>query len=305
MIQNPRVKKLALSIVLIAGLPFAVHDSASGGTDGMKDHYDHDMHILTHAAKTGEVTASITTDPADITTGKSVTILITLKDPAGKPLQGLTVHHDRLLHVIIAGSDFTEFLHIHPEDFGPITPEMKKTARFPVKVTFPKAGRYIVGVDFMAGNRNYSRHSTITVAGGPELGPLKTDLTREKRFGDLAVTLSSSPEKITAGKETVLHYRFTSEGKPVTDLEPYLSAPMHLAIISADLTQFIHTHGEIPGMQGMSHDAGHMMHMEVPKMFGPEVDVHVVFPTKGIYQVFGQVGHQGKVIATGFMVQVE
>jgi len=45
--------------------------------------------------------------------------------------------------------------------------------------------------------------------------------------------------------------------------------------------------------------------MDIPREFGPEIDVHVVFPAKGLYQIFGQVGHQGKVIATSFMVEVE
>jgi hypothetical protein len=89
---------------------------------------------------------------------------------------------------------------------------------------------------------------------------------------------------------------FRKNGESVTDLEPYLSAPMHLAIISSDLTHFIHTHGEVPGMASMGHDAHHMqMKIAVPDKFGPTVAIHVVFPVKGFYQIFGQVGHQGKI----------
>jgi Cu+-exporting ATPase len=131
-------------------------------------------------------------------------------------------------------------------------------------------------------------------------------LSREKRFGNLDVTLASMPERITAGKEVILSYLFRKKGKPVTDLEPYLSAPMHLAIISRDLTHFIHTHGEVPGMPSMGHDEHHMqMKMTVPDKFGPTIEIHVVFPAKGLYQIFGQVGHEGKVIVTSFMVEVE
>ena len=138
---------------------------------------------------------------------------------------------------------------------------------------------------------------------GSVFAAAEKDLEREKRFGDLDVKFSSVPEHITAGKEVTLSYLIRKNGKGVTDLEPYLSAPMHLAIISADLTHFIHTHGEIPGESPMGH-AEHM-HMTVPKQFGPQIDVHVVFPAKGLYQIFGQVGYQGKVILTSFMVEVE
>lgn len=84
---------------------------------------------------------------------------------------------------------------------------------------------------------------------------------------------------------------------------------MHLAIISADLNHFMHTHGEVfdmSGMPGMRHEAHHMeMNMTVPEKFGPKIEVHTVFPAKGLYQIFGQVQHHGKVILTSFMVQVD
>jgi Cu+-exporting ATPase len=149
----------------------------------------------------------------------------------------------------------------------------------------------------------------VDVAGGPALGHLTKDLSREKKIGDIDVTLSSAPERIKAGKEVTLNYMFRKKGRPVNDLAPYLSAPMHLAIISADLNHFMHTHGEVSGMSGMPgmrHEAHHMeMNMTVPEKFGPKIEVHTVFPAKGLYQIFGQVQHQGKVILTSFMVQVD
>jgi hypothetical protein len=45
--------------------------------------------------------------------------------------------------------------------------------------------------------------------------------------------------------------------------------------------------------------------MAVPAHFGPKIEVPVVFPAKGLYTVFGQVGYEGKVILTRFMVEVE
>ncbi len=279
----------------------ASQNSALAEMSGMQSHQHQGMQHE-HA----EVLAEMKTTPENITVGVPATIELSISDRQGKPVEDLTVVHDRLVHVVIASQDFSVFAHIHPDDFGPITPEMKKTARYPVRFTFPKAGRYIIGVDFAVKDQLFSKHFLVDVAGEPKMGSLTRDLSRGKRFGDLDVTFAAMPERITAGKEVMLSYLFRKDGEPVTELEPYLSAPMHLAIISGDLKDFIHTHGELPGMPGMGHGEHHMMmHMTVPEKFGPEIDVHVVFPRKGLYQIFGQVGYRGKVILTSFMVEVE
>ena len=274
---------------------------------GMSDMHGHQHEGMQHMSAMGgeEVIAEIKTEPERITVGSPATIVVSLRDPVGKPVEDLTIHHDRLVHVVIASQDFGVFAHIHPEDFGPITPEMKKSGRYPVRFTFSRAGRYIVGIDFAAREQLFSRHFLVDVAGEPGMGAPKEDLSGKKRFGDLDVTFSTTPERISAGKEVTLSYLFRKNGEPVTDLEPYLSAPMHLAIISGDLAHFMHTHGEVPGMPGMEHEHHMQMKMTVPDKFGPEIEVHVIFPDKGLYQIFGQVGYQGKVIATSFMVRVE
>jgi len=304
MLNNYFVKNIFRAL-FIAGMLFHIGQSqANAQISGMHEHQD-----MQHMHTMGEedISADIKTDPERIKSGSLTNILFSIKDHEGKPIQELSVHHDRILHVIIASQDFSVFAHIHPEDFCPITPEMKKFARYPVRFTFPKAGRYIIAIDFAVQEQLISKHFLIDVAGAPKMGFPTRDLSRDKKFGGLDVTLASIPERITAGKEVMLSCLFRKNGESVTDLEPYLSAPMHLAIISNDLTYFMHTHGEVPGMSSMGHNAHNMqmMKMSVPDKFGPTVEIHVVFPTKGLYQIFGQVGHQGKVIVISFMVEVE
>ena len=213
---------------------------------------------------------------------------------------------DRTMHVVIAGQDFTVFSHIHPEDFGPITAQMKKTAQYRVSYSFPKAGHYIIGIDFAIRDQAYSRHFVIDVDGEPKMGAPAINFSRQKRFGDYEVTLTTVPEGITAGKETVLIYRFDRDGTPVSDLEPYIAAIMHVAVISIDMMQFIHEHGFVPGMAMMEMQGHHMMKpMSLPAAFGPEIKVPVTFPVAGVYKIFGQVQHKGKVILTDFMVNVK
>ena len=303
MLNNYSIKILFAAFFISSVIFLLGQNRVSAEISGMHEHQDM-QHMHTMSGE--EIIADIKTDPERIHVGSLTNIVFSIKDHGGKPAEELSVHHDRILHVIIASQDFSIFAHIHPEDFGPIIPEMKKFARYPVRFTFPKAGSYIIAIDFAVKEQLISKHFLIDVAGEPKMGFPSRDLSREKRIGDLNVTLASMPERIKAGKEVLLSCIFRKNGESVTDLEPYLSAPMHLAIISSDLTHFMHTHGEVPGMASMGHDAHHMqMKMSVPDKFGPTVEIHVVFPTKGLYQIFGQVGHQGKVIVTSFMVEVE
>lgn len=293
---------LAVVVVLISGGPSLPSQHLSfAETDQGHGHHHHDAQMTMKGA---EVIVDMETDPASIKAGTSSTIFFAVKDLEGKPLQDFTITHDRLLHVIITSKDFSVFAHIHPEDLGPITPGMRKTARFPVRYTFPKAGHYLIALDSAVKDSPFSEHFSVDVTGEPMMSSAKTDFTREKRLGDYTVTLSSSPEHISAGKEVTLSYLIKKNGTPVSDLQPYLSAPMHIAVISADLNNFIHAHGELPGTPPAQSHGGHH-HMTVPERFGPRIEARLSFPAKGVYQIFGEVKHQGKIVLTSFMVEVE
>lgn len=253
----------------------------------------------------GDVKVEFQSKPERITAGVPVSMAFSIRNQEGKPVEDLTLHHERILHVVIVGRDLKEFAHIHPEDLATITPRMKKTGRFLLRFTFPKAGRYIIGVDFSIKEQPFSRQFLVDVSGEPKMGLQEKDLTTGKRVGDLDVTITTVPERITAGKEVVIRYLFRENRGEVTDLEPYLSAPMHLAIVSGDLSYFMHTHGELPGVSAAMEHHEHHMQMAVPEKFGPEIDVHAVFPSRGTYAIFGQTKHRGKVILTSFMIEVE
>ena len=266
----------------------------------------HAQDVQVPAVKTEGVVAALKTEPVSISTGSTATMTVSIQDTDGNPAVDMTPTHDRILHVIIVSEDFTIFSHIHPEDFGSVTPEMKKAAQFPLRYTFPKAGRYLIGVDFAVKGQTFSKRFVIDVAGDPKMGALTKDFLRQKKSGDYDVTLKSMPAIIHPEKEVELTYLFKENGQPVTDLEPYLSATMHVAIISTDLNNFIHEHGSVPGMSASGMHAHHMMHdMSVPSAFGPEIKVQTSFPAKGVYEIFSEVKHRGKVIVTHFMIEVQ
>lgn len=266
------------------------------------DHHHHHHHA--QAAKV-EPVMNVETDPAELRAGAPSSLTFSIRDDNDKPVKDLTITHDRILHVVIVSADFESFGHIHPEDLGPVTKEMKEKAEYRVRYTFPRAGQYLVAVDYAVKDTHYSEQFILDVAGDTSMGAMKKDLTREKRFGDYRVKLASSLDPIAAGKGTTLSYTISKGDKEVTDLEPYLAAPMHIAVVLADLNQFIHVHGDRPGAVHEPHPAGHIHAAPATGNFGPEIVANVVFPVKGLYKIFSEVKHEGKVVVMDFMVEVK
>jgi hypothetical protein len=88
------------------------------------------------------------------------------------------------LIIIIIGQDPNVFAHIHPEDPGPITDEMRRRATSPLHFMFPKAGAYFVGLDFALPDGLYSQPASLSVEGQPRMGLPMVDTSREKDFGE-------------------------------------------------------------------------------------------------------------------------
>jgi len=295
---------LALASVVMLGLNrgYAGEESQS--------HHSHQMHEHSSVPAVPEPVVDMETMPVEITAGSQATITFSIRDDNNKPVKDLVITHDRLIHVVIISEDLSVFGHIHVEDLGPITQEMKENARFPVRYTFPKAGKYNIAVDFAYGGRGYSELLDLDVGGTPPMGSVQKDLSHEKEFGGYLVKLTISPEHPVAGAETMLRYAIMKDGKPVSDIEPYLSAAMHLAIINEGAgNYFVHAHGDQPGAMHHSGHAGHMASdtghsSPAGKTYGPEIAASVVFPVRGTYKIFSEIRHDGKVRLIEFMVDV-
>ena len=280
----------------------ARHQSHMGHTGVGGSHANHE-HMGTPVPGAGPV-VRLETVPSNILAGTPVTMKASLRNQDGSPVEGLMPHHERMLHAIIIGKDLKVFAHIHPEDIGPVTNEMLKKATLPLRFAFPKAGEYLVGLDFATADGMYSKSSTVHVGGEPAMGGPETNFSTQRKFGRYRVTLTSSPAELKAGEKSTLRYLVEADGKEVKDLEPYLGAAMHLAVVTADLSLFIHAHGVVPG-EPHTHQGDHGdMHSAPPGRFGPEIEADIVFPAKGTYKIFSQVEHHGKVLLFDFMVKV-
>ncbi|OGH13837.1 MAG: hypothetical protein A2687_04725 [Candidatus Levybacteria bacterium RIFCSPHIGHO2_01_FULL_38_26] len=243
---------------------------------------------------------TLSSTPSAVQAGEPFTLEIALHDKNGNPITDLQVSHEKILHLILVSEDLEEFMHVHPEDFegNVMTPKGEFITPFIIE----KAGRYRVLVDgSRKGLGEVSDLGWLEVGivedsvGEPVL--VKIDRRLNRVFEDYEVSLNLNPENPPkSGEKAQLSYviRDVTTGNPVLDLEQYLGADMHLAIMPLDLSTILHTHGTLwvpkaPPNAGIAF---------------PEIQADYIFPYPGIWKIYGQFQHQGQVINTDFMVEV-
>lgn len=303
-------------------------------------HAEHNTH---QAEKTDTLNVTLHTEPQEIQAGATSTLMFNLTDKMGEPFTDLMIHHDRVLHVLIVSENLQILGHIHPEDFDERDMMAELEGTYTVHFTFPSAGRYILALDVMTADAEYSKYMYVDVAGEKKMTNHSEDFRREKtvngyteeggdRYTKAVLTDGKGTsvyqvkmnvqDKIKAGEMVHIDYHFSQAGKPITDLVPFLDAPMHFAIVNTDLDGIVHTHGSV--MMNMDHSkmkkdvshkghkmekkesaSGHEHQGTTPEKFGPSVMLMTTFPKAGIYQIFGQLKHKDQILFPTFMVKVE
>lgn len=282
-----------------------------------------DMREYKYFFQKREIVPEVSYKPNTPVAGQPTSMLITLSEIKDGikvgPVTELGIYHDRLLHVMIAGEDLKTYAHIHSEDLGPITEEMKKQTSFPFSYSFPKAGRYALNIDYVVSGIEYTNVVLVKVAGSPSMEPPVftppangENQPETKEFDGYQVTFTP-PKKIKAGEKVKLEYHIEKNGKPVKDLEPYLGAAMHFGLVRNDLGRFFHAHGEAsqPGSVWFQQLFGkyYKYHMHfAPDHFGPNLIAPpqtTKFTTPGAYTIFGEFKAEGKIVTTYFTVTVE
>ena len=206
-------------------------------------------------------------------------------------LRDLPVVHDHPMHVTIVSADLSRFAHVHPvpQDDGSLELDYR----------FPTAGNYLAFAEYMpTGQRDQVFRFPITV-GPPDttppepLRPTVGSAHAVAGWPTMTAELVTQPRTLLAGTHAMLLFRLSDRGQPVTDLEPYMAALGHCAIISQDTGRFLHCHPEQlypprPDTRG-----------------GPDLAFHAVFPEPGLYKVWGQFQRGGRVVVADFVVRVE
>ena len=232
--------------------------------------------------------------------------------------------HGHLMHLFLLGlPDLDRFYHLHPDQVASDT----FTERLPA-VT---AGNYAVFADIV---RESGFPDTMTarmilpdVPGNP---PIRDDsattvayLSDGKGLGTVLTLPDHSRwewiidgQTVNARQPALLRFRvFDKDGKPASDLEPYMGMAGHLVIVKRDLTVFAHVHpsGSMPMAALMllekQHNNGTSAMTAMPGMHETarpaEVTFPYGFPEPGDYRLFVQIKRNGQVQTGVFEAHVE
>jgi hypothetical protein len=153
------------------------------------------------------------------------------------PMKDYEVEMTKKMHVVIVSNDFKYFIHSHPE-------LNMKTGHLLLTQEFPVAGTYQIYSDGIPNNLpdhqvfryevNVGKPSPADRKGKPSgrsvnVGPYEVDLS--------AVRLQS--QKMNMLDINILNIK---DGKPATDLHPYLGSPAHAVFLSENDLSYVHAH---------------------------------------------------------------
>ena len=114
------------------------------------------------------------------------------------------------------------------------------------------------------------------------------------------------PASITASTAYSFHFRLLDpEGRPATDMQPYLGMAGHAAFVKTDGSVFAHTHPDGSAAMADVMLATPMNAMATPGTIAPAVDFPYGFPTPGRYRIFIQMKHASTVETGVFDAQVQ
>lgn len=202
-------------------------------------------------------------------------------DEQGRNVTAYQEEHGKELHLILASRDLATFRHLHPVK--------AEDGTWSISVELPRAGDYRLFADFTPdakGARNLTLGTDLAVTGDyrPEALP---EPDRTAKAGDgYTVTLDGG---LRPGAARELTLKVAKDGRPVTDLQPYLGAYGHLVALRHGDLAYLHVH---PG--------GEIGDSSVRP--GPEVSFTATAPSTGSYRLFLDFKHEGKVRTAAFTV---
>ncbi|MCX5418277.1 hypothetical protein [Streptomyces sp. NBC_00078] len=224
----------------------------------------------------------LTSSDQSLQAGKQAAYRFTVTGPDGKPVTGFAVDQTKRMHFYAIRSDLTGFQHIHPvmatdgtwtADLASLTP-----GRWRMFASFTPDGGAGKGKDLVLSR-------AVTVPGQATKTPLPAAAGSTEADG---FTVSVKGE-LMAGMAHPLTVSVSKDGKPVTDLQPYLDTYAHLTAFHEGDAAFAHLHPttEADGDHG-----------------GPDLSFHAELPTAGNWRLFLQFQTGGKLHTTALTLRV-
>lgn len=214
---------------------------------------------------------------ATLATGTPHPFRFRILGPDGAPLTAYTRSHDKDLHLIVVRRDLSGFRHEHP------TMAADGTWSIPLAVAEP--GAYRVFADFQPAGRDdgLTLGLDVPAPGDYRPRPLPEPAMRTTVDG-YQVTLAG---ELTPGASSKLTLSVTRDGRPVTDLQPYLGAYGHLVALREGDLAYLHVHPD--GAPGDGRTAA-----------GPAITFFAEVPSAGTYRLYLDFRHGDRVRTAEF-----
>ncbi|MEW1925009.1 hypothetical protein [Streptomyces sp. NPDC088360] len=202
------------------------------------------------------------------------------KGGKGKNVTAYEREHGKELHLIVASQDLRTYRHLHP------TRAADGTWSTPVEL--PEAGGYRVFADFRpeGAKEGLTLGADLAVAGKYEPRKLPEADTKASVAGGYEVSLKG---ELKPGKSSDVTLDVEKNGRPVTDLQPYLGSYGHLVALRSGDLAYLHVHPTGSPGDGRTKP-------------GPGVSFAATAPSAGAYRLFLDFKHEGKVRTAEFTV---
>ena len=207
--------------------------------------------------------------------GKDVSVAFTIGGPDGQPVTAYDIEHEKQLHLIAVRRDFTGFQHVHPVlgSDGTWTTDLDLTP-----------GQWRIFADFKATGAEALTLGTDLAVSGSYQPATQAAETRTSKVGPYTVTLAGDLE---AGTDSELTLSVSRDGRPVTDLQPYLGAYGHLVALRVGDLAYLHVHPDGRPGDGSTEP-------------GPDVVFYAAVPSAGTYNLYLDFQHKGQVRTASF-----
>lgn len=211
--------------------------------------------------------------------GDAGTLEFTIVDEAGEPLTEYEVEHEKKLHLIVVRSDGSQFKHVHPT--------MDDHGTWSIPWEWAEGGSYRVFTDFTphGAEDGITLGRNVLVDGKFEAA----HLTAEERTSEVDGYTATLIGDLSAGGESTLTVEISKDGKPVTNIEPYLGAFGHLVALRDGDLAYLHVHPT-----GADPQPG--------ELSGPEVSFATEAPTAGRYLLYFDFQVEGKTHSAAFVL---
>ncbi|MPZ66736.1 MAG: hypothetical protein GEU83_14915 [Pseudonocardiaceae bacterium] len=197
--------------------------------------------------------------------------------PDGQPVRRFDVEHDNRMHLIVVRRDTASFQHVHPV--------MDTGGTWRVPLTLADAGSYRAFADFVpAGEKGQTLGTDLAVAG--QFTPAEHRYSRTAAVDGYEVELAG---QLVAGSSSRLTLSVSKDGRPVTDLQPYLAAYGHLVALREGDLAYLHVHPDGAPGDGRTRP-------------GPQIVFYAEVPSAGDYRMFLDFQHAGTVRTVAFTV---